>query len=289
VASAERITQDITALCKTTAKLAEELHQAYTDYLQALGQALRQKLILSGYHVCTQGYPTQFLVLSLNQRQALQQELRQIAQQSQAALVGLLRVPGPQEVEAVPDEGGGVDEWMGGWVDGMERAEEGRGGELAPRLLTPMELTQWQEKLEAAIAREFQVASFKANRLLHQTGILPNQLPDFLKATGKLDAEQAEAISQNMMDLLMEAQGNSEPDAEEDGNSRQTPIVVQLVAVHLQLAEVEFADAASSMLRNRLRPLIAHLKTLRQTFRKKERELAIAQAEAAWRSSWFED
>jgi len=142
-----------------------------------------------------------------------------------------------------------------------------------------MALMEWQESLEAAIAREFQMASFQANRLLHQAGILPNQLPEFLKATSKIDAEEAEAISQHMMDLLMEAQNDPDAFWEEGSQAEQRPIMVQLVSMHLQLTDVEFADAASTMLRNRLRGLTAQLKTMKQTFRKKERELAIAQAE----------
>lgn len=305
MASAERIAQDIATIGKATAKLAAELHQTYAEYLQALGQALRQQLVLSGYHVCTQGYPTQFLTLSLSQRQALQQGLKQLATQAQTALISLLHSPDSQLVEPELDlqelEGDGEAQ-AGGEIETMELTQslsiespptESQSTELLPieslpTELTPVQLMEWQEALETAIAREFQVASFKANRLLHQAAILPNQLPNFLKATGKIDAAQVEAISQNMMDLLMEAQSNSEP-SDEESDVMQMPIVIQLVAVHLQLSDVEFADATSSSYRNRLRSLTARLKTLRQTFRKKERELAIAQAEAAWRSSWFED
>jgi hypothetical protein len=74
----ERIERDIEALQEAISALASELETSYTAYLTALGQALRQQLILASYHLCTQGYPESFLRLSLSQRQKLQQELRKL-------------------------------------------------------------------------------------------------------------------------------------------------------------------------------------------------------------------
>ncbi|MEO0686034.1 MAG: hypothetical protein AAFY76_13590, partial [Cyanobacteria bacterium J06649_11] len=67
----ERIEQDIVELEKTIKVIAQQLQNAYTSYLEVLGQALRQQLILASYHLCTQGYPESFLKLSLSQRQKL--------------------------------------------------------------------------------------------------------------------------------------------------------------------------------------------------------------------------
>src|SRR3712207_1737539 len=93
VGSVERIAQDIAALDKAVAELAEELHGSYSNYLAVLGQAVRQQLILASYHVCTQGYPEQFLSLSFSQRQQLQQTLRNLAQQVHEELLAQLHVP----------------------------------------------------------------------------------------------------------------------------------------------------------------------------------------------------
>ncbi len=75
----ERIEQDIVELEKSIGFIAEQLQSAYSSYLEVLGQALRQQLILASYHLCTQGYPDSFLKLSLNQRQKLQKAMRKLA------------------------------------------------------------------------------------------------------------------------------------------------------------------------------------------------------------------
>lgn len=258
---------------QSTQSLAGELHQAYGDYLKALGQALRQQLVLSGYHVCTQGYPSQFLGLSLNQRQALQRSLRELAQHTQTALLELLPPPGSSE--QAPDAD--ADEPLSTTVE-AEGAEP----------LNPIALAHWQERLEAAIAHEFRVVTLKANRVLQQAGILPNQLPAFLKATSQLAADSENPDAPQMLDFLMEAQNQAE-DEDEDEPGTTLSMIVQLVAVQLKLTDVEFADGTTTVLRNRLRSLAARLKTLKQTYLKKERELAIAIAQDAWRSAWIED
>ncbi|MEM7579241.1 MAG: hypothetical protein AAF316_05190 [Cyanobacteria bacterium P01_A01_bin.80] len=75
----ERIEQDIVELEKAIGVIAVQLQKAYGSYLEVLGQALRQQLILASYHLCTQGYPESFLRLSLNQRQKLQKAMRKLA------------------------------------------------------------------------------------------------------------------------------------------------------------------------------------------------------------------
>jgi hypothetical protein len=278
VASVERIKQDIAALQQTTQGLAVELHQGYADYLQALGRSLRQQLVLSGYHVCTQGYPTQFLSLSLSQREALQRSLRELANQAQTTLNELLVPPGSTPA----DRADNLD------LTSTDEESDALATDVEETALNPVELSTWQDVLEAAIAHEFRTGSLKANRLLQQTGILPNKLPEFLKATSKLAAENDEDDASSLLDLMMESSGNASSEAEAEASAALS-VIVQLVAVHLQLTDVEFADGTTTMLRNRLRSLATRLKTLKQAYLKKERELAIAEAEAAWRSSWIDD
>jgi hypothetical protein len=96
----ERIERDIEALQEAISALARELEASYTAYLTVLSQALRQQLILASYHLCTQGYPENFLRLSLNQRQKLQQELRKLGTQAGERLLSYTK----SEAEA-PDTG----------------------------------------------------------------------------------------------------------------------------------------------------------------------------------------
>lgn len=65
--------------------------------------------------------------------------------------------------------------------------------------------------------------------------------------------------------------------------------LTQIMAVNLRLTEIEFADSQVSVARKQLRILHGQLQKLRRDYFKKQRELAVAQAEAAWRASWFDD
>lgn len=97
----ERIEQDIVELEKAIGLIAEQLQNAYSSYLEVLGQALRQQLILASYHLCTQGYPESFLRLSLSQRQKLQGAMRKLAKSAAQDMQALLdNEEEPEETES---------------------------------------------------------------------------------------------------------------------------------------------------------------------------------------------
>jgi len=91
----EQIQRDLDRLEQAAQSLATDLSKAYHEYLSALSQAVRQQLIMASYHICTQDYPEQFLRLSTNQRYQIQQELRELAHQTQEQLLSL-----PSKLEA---------------------------------------------------------------------------------------------------------------------------------------------------------------------------------------------
>jgi hypothetical protein len=64
---------------------------------------------------------------------------------------------------------------------------------------------------------------------------------------------------------------------------------MRIVAVNLRLSEIEFADPALSAVRNQIRNLSNKGSKLQREYNKKQRERAVARAEAAWRASWFDD
>ncbi|MEO0350370.1 MAG: hypothetical protein AAF282_10035 [Cyanobacteria bacterium P01_A01_bin.15] len=61
------------------------------------------------------------------------------------------------------------------------------------------------------------------------------------------------------------------------------------VIIHLRLSEIEFAETNVAVWRSRIRKKMAHLKQVGHSFKDAERQLAIAQAEDAWRASWTND
>ncbi|MHC5831391.1 MAG: hypothetical protein ACYT04_89355, partial [Nostoc sp.] len=64
--------------------------------------------------------------------------------------------------------------------------------------------------------------------------------------------------------------------------------LTQIMAINLRLGEIEFADVTLSSERRQIRSILVQLNKLGREYQKTHRERAIAEAEAAWRASWFE-
>ncbi len=265
----ERIEQDIAALLEASSAIAAELRSAYGSYLTTLGQAVRQQLILASYHLCTQGYPDAFRSLSFTQRQQLQQAIRKLGQHGVDQLLAHTKT-----------EDGNPGRW--------EPREMGSQGEddpdltpSPPHLSNPGFLAQWQQNLELAIAQTLKTLSRDTNRLLQQAGILPKKLPEpLLEAAAKSETSaESTAGPPNLLNLLIENENEESEDS----------TVTQIIAIHLRLSEIEFADAMVRTGRNKIRNLLLRASSLGREYHKKQQEWAIAQAEAAWRSSWFEE
>jgi hypothetical protein len=90
--SLDQISNDLTALEASTARIDEQLQTLYQDYLGVLGKAVKQQLVLAVYHLCTQAYPDEFLKLSVSQREKLQAGIRKIATQGQTQIEQLGQV-----------------------------------------------------------------------------------------------------------------------------------------------------------------------------------------------------
>ena len=299
----ERIEQDLAALEEAIALLATELYSNYSQYLTLLGQAVCKQLVLASYQVCTHGYPESFLSLSFNQRQKLQQSLRRLGRKAQEQLLSHLEQsknsteteatdtlePTPEELpvnseqpQETPQEQ--LPESFENTGDSTPPPEASETVGMTRNLPTkPEQLVQWQEQLEEAIAQTLQTLSLETNRLLQQTGIIPDKLPAaVLEAAAQVEAsaESATGSSPNLLNLLMET--------DNDGDLEESTLT-RIIAINLRLSEVEFADPSLSAGRNQIRKLTARVSSVQREYHKKQRERAVAQAESAWRSSWFED
>lgn len=91
VGATKQIEEDLKGIKQAIAEIAKEFYSTYQGYLKALGQAMRQQLILASYHICTQAYPEAFLNLSFSQRQKIQEELRAAAKVADEELQELLQ------------------------------------------------------------------------------------------------------------------------------------------------------------------------------------------------------
>lgn len=297
----ERIEREIGVLEQTIAELAEEFYKIYSRYLTALGQGIRQQLIVATYHLCTQSYPEEFLSLSFNQRQKLQQTIKQLAERTAQELI--LQVNSPMqeksrslsineleiselqelieesiaEVEAQESE----SEKPFSESDYPESNAEATTEKPNTQIKNPEALLQWQEKLENAIAKSLQKLSRDSNLKLQQAGLLPKKLPEpVLEAAAKVEAA-AETMPgpPNLLNLVIETESDRES---------QSSTVTHLVAIHLRLSEIEFPDSTLTTIRQQIRNLSVRLHTTRREYQKKQREKAIAEAELAWRASWFD-
>ncbi|MGQ4649655.1 hypothetical protein [Lyngbya aestuarii] len=302
VRAVEQIEQDLANLEEMSALLATEIYGVYSKYLTVLGQAVRQQLIMASYRVCTQGYPDSFVKLPFSQRQKLQSNVRHLGEQAKEEL--LLHLEYSEDLTEMADEEETeqeetvfelleasaqvppiVPEELPGTLEKPEEEDDDTlettdSSDDLP--LKPEQLRQWQNQLEEAIAQTLQDISTDINNILQKRGIIPDKLPTAVfEAAAKVEASsELTAGSPNLMNLLMEIETEGE---EEDST------ITRIIAINLRLSEIEFADPTLTALRNKIRQLSGKTKTLGQKYHKKQRELAVAQAEAAWRSSWFEE
>ncbi len=326
--SRERIEQDLAALEESLTAFDLEFRSTYESYLTALGQAVRQQLILASYHLCTQVMPDAFLKLSFNERQKMQHSVRLLAAISQEKLRTLATQEEVAEevVEEVDDDDDEIDnDDEVGDDDEIEDDDEVEDDdEMAeyenrqeddnidddrdieeqedsiinyqfpapnhqlPIANSPETFARWQRNLEKAIFNIIKLLSRDTNRLLQQSGILPNQLPEQVLEAAYQAESSGESVAgpPNLLNIIIETGTSSKSGklGERRGNT-----AIQITAIKLRLSEIEFADAATSAGRQQIRNLSLRLNALGRDYQKKQRELAVVQAESAWRSSWFED
>ena len=275
----ERIEQDIAALQEAIRAIAIELQSAYASYLKTLGLAVRKQLILASYHLCTQGYPENFLHLSLNQRQQLQQAIRKLGQLAAEQLLIYLKSEESEEDEV--DEGDEVDEEVTSSSSSLFFTSNSQ--YLTANTSDPIELAKWQQKLEEVMQDILKKLSHDANLLLQKAGVLPKKLPEPILAAAAAASEASAEVMPgppNLLNLVIEIE--NEQQSEDSG-------LTQIMAINLRLGEIEFADVTLSSERKRIRSILVQLNKLGREYKKRYKEKAIAEAEAAWRASWFED
>jgi hypothetical protein len=364
-----QIEKDIAALESSVAAIALDLYQCYGNYLKALGPALRRQFIQACYHLCTHGYPEEFLQLSGDERQALQQRLREMAEKAQLVLLNPLNDPSESsensfyrpepedaEPEAPPEEQIGQVEAMSEDISAPDQLEESwseddsdftsdeveqallmkiqdailanlmeRDGESSDddddeeeqgeeeerfidlsqirdrlvqlkrsqsasrrlplvhptKISDPNDLRHWQEAVEEMVTGVLRDLSHATNHLFQKANILPAALPAQLLELASRSGMAAEATTAppNLLSLLIEVRSDDTSEAN----------LKPIMAVRLRLAEIEFSDPDLTQWRNQIRNLLPRIQTLHQNYQKRQQERAIAEAEAAWRTSWYAD
>lgn len=269
----ERIEKDIIALKEATRAIAQQLNLAYARYINTLGLALQKQLILASYYLCTQGYPDEFLNLSLNQRQKLQQSIRKLSQQAAQELISYIQPPEVTQTEVVLE------------TEEEEEKDEQEEKEQQPQALdpsNPIELVEWQQEVEEGIEETLKKVSQGANILIQKTGVLPKKLPEPILTAATAASESSSDMMPSLPNILNLVIEISDQEDSEDS-------ITQIMAIHLRLGEIEFADVTLLTERKRIRNILMQLSKVGKEYQKRQKELKIAEAEAAWRASWFED
>jgi hypothetical protein len=289
--SIQQIERDLEDLSEQVAALADQLHRSYTQYLNVLGQSIEKQLVLASYQLCTQTYPEAFLALSLNQRQTLQQNIRQLGRQAQEQLLLALETPDRalEKDGKEGDEDDAIAQAETGNLESLQLEPESFEQGTTPEALEPPEPVDAPDRLlysiqyiEQTIQEALQAISARANFLLREANVLPDRLPTKLMemAVQSEEARTSVGNSPNLLNLLVEA---------EETDSEKENTVMQIVAVRLRLSELEFADPSLSSERHQTRQLVAIARKLAKQFQKYRRELATARAELTWRASWYEE
>jgi hypothetical protein len=273
----ERIERDIVALKEAIRAIAVELETAYASYLNTLGLAVRKQLILASYHLCTQGYPENFLHLSLNQRQQLQQAIRKLGQLAAEELLACIK-----SEEVGGDEGDEGDAPVTSSSSSVF-LDTSNSQFLTADTSDPIELAKWQQNLEEVMQEILKKLSRDANLLLQKAGVLSKKLPEPILAAAAAAASEPSAEVMpgppNLLNLVIEIE--NEQQSEDSG-------LTQIMAINLRLGEIEFADVTLSSERRQIRTTLVKLNKLGREYQKRHQEKAIAEAEAAWRASWFD-
>ena len=149
----------------------------------------------------------------------------------------------------------------------------------------PEDLLRWQKKIEKNLKQILNDTSSKINKFLQEAQILPNQLPSKV-----IDmAIQAHEVAGNnqkvnglphIINLVVET--------EKEPKGKKTK-VAQISLLRLRLSEIEFTETAVGLQRNKIRNFSKQIEQLRKKYKAKEKEYAIAEAQAAWRAGWYED
>lgn len=157
--------------------------------------------------------------------------------------------------------------------------EDADNSALPPIRPTPLALANRRDRLEDQINQVLKQATEQANRVLQESGVLMKKLPDaVLEAALKADlSTDIPGNHPNILQLIVETSGKGEPQ------------LSRIMAVRLRLAELEFNNPTLTAWRSRIRELSAHLQSFEKKHHKLRQEQSIAEAEAAWRSSWYED
>ncbi|MGD1938633.1 MAG: hypothetical protein ACFCA4_13935 [Cyanophyceae cyanobacterium] len=145
----------------------------------------------------------------------------------------------------------------------------------------PFDVIQWQRSWERLVLSSLQKTSYRTNRLLRTSKAIPEPLANpFIEGDLSLSRESS-SKTPNLLALTIE------PTKAPPFGDRPTPM--RVVAVHLNLSDLELVNPELRRRSLKIRKLFSQLETLNQQHQDIQKKLNIAQADMEWRSSWSDD
>ena len=293
----EQVEQDLHQLRTTSRELGRELTAAYRSYFGCFAPTLKQQSIQGCYHLCTNFYPEAFLKISYDRRAQLLKTLQRVISNAIADLSVHIESSGQTSNNNDDEPTGELTAMPAIPIDWFE---------------TPSSLSTWQRNLEEELKHSLKEISYKINVLLQQAQIMPPNIPkSILEANPEADHQGGNTANiPNLLSVLIGQSNNQreeEIDGEDDENdeqdaedaldaamenllqSRDPAQIIQIHSLYLRLTEIEFSNVTVLSLRKNISQLTNKVKILNREYLHKQQELKIAEAEAAWRNSWFEN
>ncbi|MGL5941801.1 MAG: hypothetical protein ACRC2S_15755 [Waterburya sp.] len=324
--SIQQIKQNLSNLETAVVETAVELEKSYHSYLNLLSQSVKQQLILASYQICTQFYPQEFLDLSLSNKQNLQQILRHIGIEIKPTLLKILE---QKELEPEPRELNLMAELIKNLPKPKRKKEEQEEGSLTETEIdfetvkaelgnieliaieaaaedeleledshseaparqkidaqNPEHLILWHKQIERTIKKTLDSTSKKINKSLQESGIIPDRIPSKIidvaiqTDAGKGKNSRKSPNAPNIMHLAIETDQNKNSPSKN---------VAQISLLRLRLAEIEFTDPMLNAQRGQIQNLMNQISKLNSQYKSIKREITVAEAQAAWRSCWYEE
>lgn len=290
----EQVEQDLHKLRTSSREIGRELTAAYRSYFGCFAPTLKQQSIQGCYHLCTNFYPEAFLKINYDRRAQLLKTLQRVIGNAIANLS--VHIESPSQTSSSNDDDEPTGELTALPATPIDWFE------------TPSSLSTWQRNLEEELNHSLKEISYKLNVLLQQAQIMPPNIPKpILEANPEADRQGGNTANiPNLLSVLIGQNGDrqeeehddeGEDEDEEDAldaamekliQRRDPATIIQIHSLYLRLTEIEFSNVTVLTLRKNISQLTNKVKILNREYTHKQQELKIAEAEAAWRNSWFE-
>ncbi len=303
--SIKQIDKNLKALNIQVQDLAKILEGLNRDYLRYLITVVKKQLMVASYQICTQKYPESFLNLSYSQRTKLQEKIKDLAGNFSKKLTedwqkiddlsdnpivqqlhqNILTIVSSSEkkqnlTQTITSADGSNDIQPTAEEENVTSPVNFAQDDIDE--LQPEYLIELQIEFDNCLEQGLIDLSNSVNQSLQEAEIISNKIPNQILAIA-LQAEDNTSIvsgSPNLVSILIE----------KDTPSEQEQIdITPVIAVCLRINDSEFHDPKLNLLKQKINKVLAQLNSFAQRYQELQQKYTIAQAESAWRTSWYEE